>query len=569
MDIPEISIVKCTESSVDALSISRTWSSDLRRGSAALSIEAQQRLTAKVLDARKSSVHVPSLDALQSATVKCMERRMSVPFKARQTDDILTAKVRRLAYIVQRLLEEFDLFKNMESSVLESVSHIVHYTSMRAGQLVFKQGDPASFCYIILSGEVTVWVEQTALEKRRMKLKKAIDAAREMDEASKGDGKKIEQKAPSSTSRDGAEERPNLVPTSLLAREKCFSLAISLQNHKHCCPTDFGSESFREDSRLKASNFPVAALGPGCVFGELALVNGEPRSATISCWSDCEFLIIKKEDFDAVVKADLKREKDRKVQFLQSAVPGMRDLPREAVEKVSCYFKKMEVPRNHTFFEQGQELNGSIYFISRGTAESYQYDADGGFTRRPSMLNGSVFAAVPRGTAATCSVVSTSSTCEVLHVSAEDKLHLPDVVLRKLREVLEETASRRKNQCLPLSPMGKTGTTFYTTNKLQANRQFLPRLVKVPRPLAGKFPPTHRRAKLSDPFITRHKADPMRVTLPSFSGLFKAQSHEVDYEIFELHPGETIASCGVKPKRRQQGVMKSDMLESFSLPALR
>jgi len=323
---------------------------------------------------------------------------------------------------------------------------------------------------------------------------------------------------------------------------------------------DAASDAFMDDSLIQASDTAVAALGPGSVFGELALVNGDPRNATISCWTDCEFLIIEKADFDGVVKAAMKREKDKKVKFLRSAVPGMRDLPQETVDRVSYYFTKMAVPRNHFFFEQGQELNGSIYFIWQGSVESYQYDPDGGFARRANMLTGSVFAAVPQGTPAFCSVVSTSSPCEVLHVNSEDRLHLPDVVIRKLREVLDQTVSRRSNQCLPLSPMGGI---LSTALKPQVRGQLLrTRIGKVPRPLAGKFPPIHIRANAT--VSAQHKVSPMRVTLPSFTGLFEAKSKEVDYEVFELNPGETIAARGRKPKKRTPRAMR----ESLSLPAL-
>jgi len=196
---------------------------DVRRSSAALSLEAQQRATAKyvdrVLEARKSSAAI-SLDALQSATVKCMERRLTVHLDPGQANDLLTEKVRQLAFVVQRLLEEFDLFKNMESSVLENVSKIVHYTSMRAGQLVFKQGDLPNFCYVILSGEVTVWMSKSF--RARCAMRRAVGELKKMDQTARSKVSKIEAEE-QETEKPTKNARPHLVPTSMLAREVLLS----------------------------------------------------------------------------------------------------------------------------------------------------------------------------------------------------------------------------------------------------------------------------------------------------------------------------------------------------------
>ena len=52
----------------------------------------------------------------------------------------------------------------------------------------------------------------------------------------------------------------------------------------------------------------VAHLGPGQSFGELALLNNEPRQATITCETECHFAIINKEEYDRVLKKIETRE---------------------------------------------------------------------------------------------------------------------------------------------------------------------------------------------------------------------------------------------------------------------
>jgi CRP-like cAMP-binding protein len=47
----------------------------------------------------------------------------------------------------------------------------------------------------------------------------------------------------------------------------------------------------------------VEKVGPGGVFGEMALVDKSPRTATATAESDCSLLTINRTDFLALVKA--------------------------------------------------------------------------------------------------------------------------------------------------------------------------------------------------------------------------------------------------------------------------
>jgi len=48
----------------------------------------------------------------------------------------------------------------------------------------------------------------------------------------------------------------------------------------------------------------VDVIGPGGVFGEMALVDQSPRAATATCESDCELLSINRNDFIGLVKSN-------------------------------------------------------------------------------------------------------------------------------------------------------------------------------------------------------------------------------------------------------------------------
>jgi CRP/FNR family cyclic AMP-dependent transcriptional regulator len=46
----------------------------------------------------------------------------------------------------------------------------------------------------------------------------------------------------------------------------------------------------------------IGSLSPGSHFGEMALIDGEERSATITATSDLELLLVSADDFDALLK---------------------------------------------------------------------------------------------------------------------------------------------------------------------------------------------------------------------------------------------------------------------------
>jgi small-conductance mechanosensitive channel/CRP-like cAMP-binding protein len=72
---------------------------------------------------------------------------------------------------------------------------------------------------------------------------------------------------------------------------------------------DTGSSMFvirRGDAtvRLAGTDGEVARLGPGDFFGEMSLLTGEPRSATVSAATDCELVELGADGFRRVVLAD-------------------------------------------------------------------------------------------------------------------------------------------------------------------------------------------------------------------------------------------------------------------------
>jgi len=255
---------------------------------------------------------------------------------------------------------------------------------------------------------------------------------------------------------------------------------------------------------------------------------------------------------------------------MRSFVPGSRKLSQEALERIMYYFVKEAFPRNHSFFEQGEVMDGSVYFIWQGSVETYSRDLHtGGFMRMGILMPGSLFAGVPQGGIAQFSAVAMSADCEVLRVKPESKRHLPDCIVGGLRDVLEATVTRRTTECTPLSPMGSAfgprpmtihGSSTLSPIRHRESKLQPPRNEKVPRPLSGRMPGAGYRHS----FRPNTVGGSLRKTcsLPCFSGLFQRVVTEVDYEAFNLEPGETLAMTAKKPRRREKRGQLEDALSS-------
>ena len=68
----------------------------------------------------------------------------------------------------------------------------------------------------------------------------------------------------------------------------------------------------------------VHKLQTGSSFGELALLNNEPRKATVQSVSDCYFAVITAESYDKLLKKDKAIKMQNNVKFLRQ-IPYIAD----------------------------------------------------------------------------------------------------------------------------------------------------------------------------------------------------------------------------------------------------
>jgi CRP-like cAMP-binding protein len=100
---------------------------------------------------------------------------------------------------------------------------------------------------------------------------------------------------------------------------------------------EFDPYALNLEKQTKVVNFDmmvqVAILEIGTGFGELALMNDEPRSATIDTIEDCQFATLSKNDFKEVMDKVYKRKFAAMVSFL-SSFSFLSHLTRKAKEKL-------------------------------------------------------------------------------------------------------------------------------------------------------------------------------------------------------------------------------------------
>mmetsp|Transcript_140508 Transcript_140508/g.243334 ORF Transcript_140508/g.243334 Transcript_140508/m.243334 type:complete len:1392 (+) Transcript_140508:175-4350(+) len=528
----------------------------------------------------------------RNATVTCEQDCYFLAIEKTDFDNVLAtemrkARVRQLGAQVLRVLREFEVFWQLEFQVQEQLPEIVRYASSPSGTLLFEQGSPPTFCYVILSGEVTVW-------KRKLPRRERDDQDHHREEPpksqsppakkSQGGSGQIHHARPwgagphshhgshdhqghhghhahdhhghghhghddhsphaharssggsqahpdhnARASKDANGQKPPnsplghetgtirksfrmppLVMVSNAVRARCLALAAMLAESAAkdakapCMPAVHGVAAGARDEEcigMVAHGEPVAALGPGIIFGELALLSDHPRDATVTCREDCEFLVIDKIDFDRSIKSAMKKANNEKLDFLRKHAPMMKYIGESTAESILRFFEKVSYPRNHRFLKLGQQTDGSIYFVWKGSVECQARAPESAESARSPrsprttpnirgrsqkreelqkcgvLLRGSIFGAVVPKVASALSIVAVSSPCEVLRISPESVKQLPDSVVQGLRELIDRDMQRRMGHRIENNAlnelMGGNATVRPATSYLRQSRGFM------------------------------------------------------------------------------------------------
>merc|ERR1712096_97175 len=108
----------------------------------------------------------------------------------------------------------------------------------------------------------------------------------------------------------------------------------------------------------------MAVLEAGYSFGELALVNHEPRSATIKCLENCYFAVLSRNDFEVILGKSEKNKLNEIVKFFQSQY-FLNHCAKPFISKVINHFKLVHFKQKQVILSEGEEAK-YFYLIQNG-----------------------------------------------------------------------------------------------------------------------------------------------------------------------------------------------------------
>ncbi|GMI02425.1 hypothetical protein TrVE_jg2890 [Triparma verrucosa] len=106
----------------------------------------------------------------------------------------------------------------------------------------------------------------------------------------------------------------------------------------------------------------VAHLHPGDSFGEAALINNNPRNATVVSAEPSELLMIEKEDYERVIKSLHVDALKKKVAFINS-IPAFANLPVDIMNDLASRVFFEKVPIHRKIWEQNSKVDPMKYLL--------------------------------------------------------------------------------------------------------------------------------------------------------------------------------------------------------------
>ena len=108
----------------------------------------------------------------------------------------------------------------------------------------------------------------------------------------------------------------------------------------------------------------ITELKTGASFGELALINDDPRAATVVCKTNCHFAYLEKADYQAMLKQICEKTLDILLNYFQ-ALPYFRNWSRKSIRKLHLLFTEKPLIRHQVLFRAGEPAN-LVYILKDG-----------------------------------------------------------------------------------------------------------------------------------------------------------------------------------------------------------
>jgi CRP-like cAMP-binding protein len=143
-----------------------------------------------------------------------------------------------------------------------------------------------------------------------------------------------------------------------------------------------GSVEVRVPSPDKLQQIPISELEPGQSFGELALLRGQPRAASVYCKTMCHFATLSKTDYNRILAPAFERKLELKLGFL-SELQIFKDWTRMSLSKVSLFFREKKLGRKRLLYKEGSPVT-KVYLLVKGELKLFKSPSVG---VRSSLIN--------------------------------------------------------------------------------------------------------------------------------------------------------------------------------------
>lgn len=253
-------------------------------------------------------------------------------------DEVALSEVMRLLHVpshkrtardIQTIVQHTKAVKflaEQDPAVHEACCQVMKFAEFEPDSYIFQVGDPGdSFC-IILKGRVSVQLPSSHLSKDTRQLVKSE--------------KEIKTETPAAR--------------IFLYTKKILGISLLRKT------ADLKERAGVPENSLVS----VSEMAAGACFGELALLQGLPRSATIQCLERTVVGVLSKENFNVVLKEHEAKKLNWKINFLQST-PMFSSWTRQALSRLTYYLKERKFRRLDKVYEEGTQAN-EAYIVVQG-----------------------------------------------------------------------------------------------------------------------------------------------------------------------------------------------------------
>lgn len=108
----------------------------------------------------------------------------------------------------------------------------------------------------------------------------------------------------------------------------------------------------------------INTLKEGDFFGELALINNKPRTATVEAAEVCYLAVVSKKDFKKILCTDAVKSLEERVTFLKN-LPAFTEVSKLSLQKFVYNFSEVTYKKDQKVFDEA-DLADSIYFVKSG-----------------------------------------------------------------------------------------------------------------------------------------------------------------------------------------------------------